>query len=78
MVNLFPGQELDLFPEGIDKPYICRRALYYFSGVWMECYDHRLAVNAGCLLVKLLQDLLMSGVYAVKSANSDDSASKGR
>jgi hypothetical protein len=78
VVYLLPGQELDLFPEGIDEPDVCRSAPDYFPGVWMECYDHRLAIDAGCFPVKLFQDLLMSDVYAVESANGDDSASKGR
>jgi hypothetical protein len=45
--------------------------------MWMECYDHRLAVDAGCFTMQLFQDLLMAGVYAVESANGDDSASEG-
>jgi len=78
VVYPFFGQELDLFLEGIDEPDICRGAFDDLAWMWVEGNDHRLAIDAGRLLSQLFQDLLVSGMHAIESADGDDGAAKSR
>jgi hypothetical protein len=71
MVDLLPGKELDLFPEGIDQPDLFGAAFDDLSGVRVKGDDEGLAADAGRFFAQLPEDMGMTGVDAVESTDCD-------
>ena len=70
VIDPLPGEELDLFFEGIDKPDFFGAAFDHFPGMGEEGDDNRLATDAGGFLPELGEDPGVPGVDTVKGTDS--------
>ena len=78
VIDLLPGQELDLFFQRIDQPDFFRAAPDDLAGVGIKGNDHGFAADTGSLLSQLLQDLCVTGMYAVESTDGDHCLTENR
>jgi hypothetical protein len=62
-------QQFDLFFLRIDQSYTQYGRRHYFPWMWMKGNDHRFPVHSTRLTYQFINDLPVSGMHAVKSAD---------